>query len=701
MPDFLINFKNLTYNNIFYVNINTGSDTNDGSELFPFATIQHAIDSASNGDCIVIKEGIYQGAVDNYGLLHISKCLDFIGIGKPVIKGNEYNTVQIFGDNLNVNFYRIEIESFGDIITGSDDSYAALMYVNGNNNNINFYNCILRPRGKIFISNAFHNYNTININNSVLDYSGHNFGSEIFRNYESTMCSLHSYNCIEIGSYTTRNLYSSNTLYFYYGINTGAKTFTSYQTEVLTYSNAAVDSNYNIINPSDVWKNNGDGTNPDGTQAHIGVYGGPYAWGEWVRYHLFKDNGNILTYNILTNQWEVVGIAGDETQYTYENYGITNLQEIPTTKLKELSSTAEISLWIKNQNYESCNLNITGVVNDFYKLNSSQPRLLYWISRTNEQKNIKMDFVPKGQLILPTGDINLKDIKKINKIQIKAKNINGNLKFILSKDGGQTWYTHNPGSFTENLVPVMTSNTTPEGVAFSNTSYSTDYAAWKAFDNNPNTVWQQKEGNYPLPYQLGYEFSMPQIVNRYTIAADLNYPDKTPSAWTFEAWDGTNWIVLDERNNELNWQENKKREYTFANGNAYNKYRINITANSGNTTGYTSISEMEFKAYIIEPNKWNQITTNLFDISTNGMSLLTINSITDWSFIDTDTLRIGYYLEKNSINDVVEVDQLDLNVSLLGYWENGEHMKNYNYEYLNNIQMKVSLLSDGTYKINY
>lgn len=41
-------------------------------------------------------------------------------------------------------------------------------------------------------------------------------------------------------------------------------------------TNANIDEEYKIT--SEGWKNTGTGTNPDGTQANIGVYGGKYSW---------------------------------------------------------------------------------------------------------------------------------------------------------------------------------------------------------------------------------------------------------------------------------------------------------------------------------------------------------------------------------------------------------------------------------------
>ena len=92
------------------------------------------------------------------------------------------------------------------------------------------------------------------------------------------------YNCIF--------LKGVNTYYYNYpikGIKQNCASTTSEippqnATEITCLKNATIDSNYNITSTG--WKNTGTGTNPDGTKANIGVYGGKYAWQKLDRTYL-------------------------------------------------------------------------------------------------------------------------------------------------------------------------------------------------------------------------------------------------------------------------------------------------------------------------------------------------------------------------------------------------------------------------------
>lgn len=178
--------------------------------------------------------------------------------------------------------------------------------------------------------------------------------------------------------------------------------------------------------------------------------------------------------------------------------------------------------------------------------------------------------------------------------------------------------------YTDDLVPAMTSNTSPNGIASASSEYSADYAAYKAFDNLKNLVYWSSTGTTGW---LAYEFSTPKIIKKYTMnwALDTNnaYTSQCPKNWTFEAWNGTQWVVLDTRTNQINWDYNVKREYTFSNSTAYNKYRINVSANNGSLS-YLGIGEIEMMEELAVPNA----PLNLTGISGNAKVDLSWGNIT-------------------------------------------------------------------------
>ena len=53
----------------------------------------------------------------------------------------------------------------------------------------------------------------------------------------------------------------------------------NYKTNYITNYDPKVDlTTYRITDDEEKWKNVGTGTNPDGSQANLGVYGGEYSW---------------------------------------------------------------------------------------------------------------------------------------------------------------------------------------------------------------------------------------------------------------------------------------------------------------------------------------------------------------------------------------------------------------------------------------
>lgn len=167
--------------------------------------------------------------------------------------------------------------------------------------------------------------------------------------------------------------------------------------------------------------------------------------------------------------------------------------------------------------------------------------------------------------------------------------------------------------YTDNLIPKMTSNTSPSGKASaSSTAYSNSYFAYSAFDHNSSTVsnaWAS--ANSVTTGWLEYEFPDLQRITKYTIISRVYSGidvKEMPKNWTFEAYDEDldSWVILDTRAGVTDWESSVKKEFTFKNTKAYYRYRINITANNGHTAG-VAIGEMEMMESITNTIELNAI----------------------------------------------------------------------------------------------
>jgi hypothetical protein len=127
-------------------------------------------------------------------------------------------------------------------------------------------------------------------------------------------------------------------------------------------------------------------------------------------------------------------------------------------------------------------------------------------------------------------------------------------------------------------VPNMTGYTTPIGVVTESMSVS-GYPGWHAFDGGNSLEWR-----YDNSAWVAYEFAAPIAIDQYYFFSETTIP-----SWTFDAWDGTNWIVLHSGTNASTYTSP-----LIGNSTPYAKYRLNIT-NSGTSR---RIREINFYEYL-------------------------------------------------------------------------------------------------------
>ena len=149
-------------------------------------------------------------------------------------------------------------------------------------------------------------------------------------------------------------------------------------------------------------------------------------------------------------------------------------------------------------------------------------------------------------------------------------------------------------AYTGNLIPTMTSNTAPYGIASASTeNTSKTHPAWMAMDKSNSTYWSTTTGGV-TPCNLNYLFILPQIIDSYSITASTT-TNTAPHDWKFQGKNAGTWTDLDTQAH-ISFTSNEKKTYTFVNTTAYQEYRILVSANNGDTT--TQIAEIEMMATI-------------------------------------------------------------------------------------------------------
>lgn len=288
METIRINNTVLEFDKIIYVDAINGNDIiGDGTRNKPYKTLQIAIDSCNENYAIKLSDGIF--TIHGFNNLLQKHNITYIGNNKTVIEIEANQTLNI---NPISSFYKIIFRPCKNYIDETRWSLKSILY-GGHTTirtwNILFYNCVFEDPYDVLVKGQRH-----------CSYICADSSSYVYHIYEN----LKFINCIALDApivSTWNDKYEKtieviNCATNYTSlINPNGELGHSRNIEVVTgLTNASFDEKYNIT--SEGWKNTGTGTNPDGTQAHIGVYGGKFAWGNWTKNLLLKSNNKYYTY---------------------------------------------------------------------------------------------------------------------------------------------------------------------------------------------------------------------------------------------------------------------------------------------------------------------------------------------------------------------------------------------------------------------
>ena len=186
------------------------------------------------------------------------------------------------------------------------------------------------------------------------------------------------------------------------------------------------------------------------------------------------------------------------------------------------------------------------------------------------------------------------------------------------------------------LVPIMTSNTAPSGVA-SASNEATGYEAWRTFDDTSGTYWLCSA---PTGW-LSYRFAVARVITRYRITSLV--AARSPKTWTFEGSnDGASWTTLDAQTNVTGWVAGTARAFeVYSNETSYAYYRLNVTANNGDP--HLSIGQWEMAGWTQEGAATSKVT--LADLSADVLAaLFPLGGIIEWDEFTQGAVPANFHL---------------------------------------------------------
>ncbi|WP_055585733.1 ThuA domain-containing protein [Streptacidiphilus griseoplanus] len=109
----------------------------------------------------------------------------------------------------------------------------------------------------------------------------------------------------------------------------------------------------------------------------------------------------------------------------------------------------------------------------------------------------------------------------------------------------------------------------------------------KAADGSNSTKWLTFQSSGWITEKL----DKPVAISQYALTSANDYPGRDPKDWTLQgSADGSSWTTLDTRSGQSFPDRFQTRQFTFGNTTAYPFYRLNITANSGESA--TQLAEL-------------------------------------------------------------------------------------------------------------
>jgi predicted alpha-1,2-mannosidase len=177
--------------------------------------------------------------------------------------------------------------------------------------------------------------------------------------------------------------------------------------------------------------------------------------------------------------------------------------------------------------------------------------------------------------------------------------------------GGKPWVS----GVTAGTVPVLAGSIKDKIAAVTASSDNPpNETAAKAADEDPTTKWL----TFATTGWLQYQLSGAVTVKKYALTAANDTPDRDPKDFQLQgSQDGKTWTTVDSRTGQTFSGRFKSNEYDVATPGSFLYYRLNVTANSGDT-GSTQLGDLILSDGSAPPTPVAGMTTEIGNGPSSG-----------------------------------------------------------------------------------
>ncbi len=229
-------------------------------------------------------------------------------------------------------------------------------------------------------------------------------------------------------------------------------------------------------------------------------------------------------------------------------------------------------------------------------------------------------------------------------------------------DASGDYYSNNQGDQTgsgtalsggdgtgSNVIPTMTSNTNPSGVASANNVYNSR-EPWTSMQGSIVSPGWTSGAGAPSWIKYAFPSGTTKKVNGYRLGT--SYPSEAPKAWKLQGSNNdTDWTDLDTQSAQTGWTDGAYRTFSFTNSTAYRYFRLYVT--EGNNATYIRVDAFELLESASKDNAFDDST------STYWRSSQTSGSISAAAYIGYDfgvgvtKALTGFTIKQHAANQAI------------------------------------------------